>query len=496
LKEKCSGSEKNPRYPMDKPSSKQFRCHLLIIWAVALGYYLTYFRHGLVQLDEGVIFDSAERIMRGEEWAVDFLAHYGLVKSWLLAKLFAVTGVRIETERLLFIFMRLPALAVFYAIGLRIMPSRWSLCTTLAAALVPGHHFKIVVLLLIVVHIWLAFRWWETFHKRWAFALGFWATFSFWSRLENVHWLLLTGGLSLLAGLRLKSAARKQWAVHLGAFIAGAPAGIGILMPFFPGMKNYMLWVYRWIETSMRTEPIYRVPWPSPAALFSNPDTAATFLSLWAVLLTYVAAAVLLAITAKKAGRDPSWFYRIVLTLTGAAMLFTVFIISNLAHLLQFCSPAYLLFASIAYTAFSRLRNKPGKALVGGAFGVPAAAFLVYSVLLTHQPGVGSISLLWLAATPVKSRIGTVYATDPPGTPIQQVVNYIKENPRPKDTLFCYPGCGIINTMTGTRNPTMLNYHLPNFSYVFGPGLSDKIRRQVLDAEYFVYRPCAPGTPP
>lgn len=461
---------------------------LLLICVLTVLYHLLYYRHGLVQLDEGVIFDSAIKMMRGEKWGEDFFAHYGLINHYLLALLFKIAGVSIAAERFLFIATRLPAMVLVYAIGRRLLPSWPATAVTLISILVPGHIVKSTVPLLLLTEIWLVFKWWETEHKRWILAASFWGAFSIWFRPNDIFVLLAVSSMSVFVGMRLKKSPAKQWLYNILIFLSGAGAGIVLLLPFFPGMLNYYLGILKWIELSIRTaEPFYAVPWPSPSYLRMNADKAATFLCLWATVAVYGIAGIYILLKIRSARTDRSWFYVFKLTLSGAGAFHIVVLVSNLAHLVQVAIPAYVLFAYIGYRGWQSSKQPILRGALALSFSAVMALYLIYCVALTGQPGLGSIKLLKLADTPVESDIGAVYTTDPPATPMSSVINYIKKHTRADDPIFCFPGCAIINALSSRPNPTPMNYFVPNFLYCIDPDIVSKTLKTVLSAKYFVY---------
>ena len=466
---------------------EHFGRNVIIICLVATAYYLSYFRYGLAQIDEGVILDSAERMMKGDRFGIELFMHYGLLRAWLLSKVFIFTGVNFPAERIFFIAMRLPGLVLLYAVGRRIIPQGWAVGVTMVAVFVPGHLFKSTLLILIMFQIWLVFRWWENPGRFWAFAIGFWGAFSIWSRVETMFVMIPVGGLALLIGLWQKSSAAKEWKRHIIYFLLGVPVGVACLLPIFPGMAYFFVWTMRFMMLWYKSDIHFSTPWPMPSNLFMGLDRAATFVFFWAGVLTYVIALIDLLVKLKNSKGGALNYYRGMIALIGLSMFYNVFAQSNLGHLVQVCAPVYLLFGDFFSRALKVSHRLMVKILVSIGFGSLILFYLVYGVILTDSPGIGSFSLRKMCQAPINSRLGTVYFTEPTSSEIQGVVDYLVEHTDPGDPVIGYPGCLIVQVMAGRPNATMVTFFLPGTALFLSPHLPAEIRKQTLDAKYIVY---------
>lgn len=470
-----------------KSQKEHFIRDSTLICVVATAYYLSYFRYGLAQIDEGVIIDSAERLMKGDRYAVDLYLHYGLLRAWLLSKVFAVTGVNFTSERIFFIALRLPGLVLMYSVGRRFMPSGWSFAATLAAVFVPGHLFKSTLLIIIIGQIWLTFRWWETSSKIWTFLLGFWGPFTIWSRAESMFVITPVAFFSILVGLWLKQSPRKEWRSHALIFLIAVPIGFFCLYPIFPGILIYITWVLRFLVIVFTQEPYFYIPWPAPAYIFKGIDHAATFFCLWGAVIVYSCALLTTVLKIKESRDDDSWYHRFITATVGFSMFYNVFTQSNLAHMLQVAAPVYLLFAYFFHGSLKSVKSFSAKAAISVPFGVIAGLFFIYGLFLANLSDIGTITLRKTANTPINTGMGTVYFTDPPASSIQEVVDYLVEHTDPDDPVMGYPGCIILQVLARRPNATMMTYFLPNTEGFTGPAISAKVRKQTLDAHYMVY---------
>lgn len=476
---------------------RHFYRNLFIICVSAIVYYLLYFRRFLIQMDEGVILGAVDRLLQGQKWGTDFFAQYGFLKYWIMSKVFAVTGIGILSERFFFIALRLPALALMYAVGLRILPPRWAAGATVAAILIPGHLFKSDLMIITMLQIWLLFKWWENPQRRLAFAVGFAAAFSIWTRTEPMFVLLPAAFVCIYFGLRLKKNSHKEIALQSISFLAAIPIGVFCLRPIFPGMFIYFGWFYRFFESSIASKPSVTTNSPGLKNLIMGLDPAATFLCFAATLAIYGLYFVDSIRKRPEGQAASSRFYRIAICLTGGVMLYNALIQSNLAHLVQVCSPVYLLFADLFYRTKNKFEGRVPKLVTALFFGGIAVSYVLYGVWFTGYPDLGSFAQRRLATTPVNSRLGLVYTTDPPAAEINSVIGYIESHTLPDDPVICYPQCGMVQIMTGRPNPTMVTFFFSQLGYLLGPEITERVYKDTLKARYIIFfeRPTYLETP-
>jgi len=171
-------TDRNSRRASEPPRPAYLERGLpLIIFVVSL-LYLGLFRHYTVMdLDEGIVLQGAERILRGEVPYRDFFTFYTPGSIYLLASLFKLFGDSLNVARTSIAIAGAACAVVTYLLARRVCSRNIAL---LAAALTmtTGVAYRFLVLhnwyatLLSCLSIYAAVRFWESKKSWWAFVMG------------------------------------------------------------------------------------------------------------------------------------------------------------------------------------------------------------------------------------------------------------------------------------------------------------------------------------
>jgi len=149
---------------------------------------------GWIPHDEGLLGQSAERVMQGETPHVDFDDAYTGGQAWLHSLAFRVFGVNLYSIRLVLLAFSVLFVAVFYSLTQRLMPA-WcaGLVTLLAVAWSTPNYFAALPswynLYFAVFGVWALVRYDETRQLRWVFLAGAFGGVSFLFKLAGLYFI-------------------------------------------------------------------------------------------------------------------------------------------------------------------------------------------------------------------------------------------------------------------------------------------------------------------
>jgi 4-amino-4-deoxy-L-arabinose transferase-like glycosyltransferase len=207
------------------------KCVMLVVLLVSLAYLWLFRRFTMIDPDEGILLEGAQRILRGQVLYRDFFSFITPGSYYLLALLFEVFGNSIVVARTAVAFTGSVLSVMTYVLARRVCSRRTALLT---AAAVTGTCLPFRFL---AVHNWdstlwacgalyCAVRLVETPRKIWAFGMGSFASLAFLFEQSKGVGLMLGVGIGLLAISRLDRTER---------FLRGdviAALAVGLSWPF------------------------------------------------------------------------------------------------------------------------------------------------------------------------------------------------------------------------------------------------------------------------
>lgn len=394
--------------------------------------------------DEGLYLEGAVRVLHGEAPYRDFFAVTGPGAFWLLAALFHIFGVSLESARLLRALDLGALTGLTYWVAARLGRRSTAVCAALLFAALaiglPGG--------LVVNHRWEAS----------AFALAAVAAGMRLSERPNWTTAAAAGGLSILGAwctpsVGLVTAAMGVWilgnttlrktapgfaggVLAASAIPAAVLAGQGALGAMFQSMS--------WNSThySLTNRVVYGSMFDNPVKVLDTAHGAqlvTAALLLFATLLpAMLPPLVTLAwLPALRHPRRPECF----LLLCGAALVGSSLPRWDLMHLL-FVAPVFVVLAAVWLERHAR------------GLAAPAVALVALMPAVT----MGAISLAgagWRA--PVETPVGTLKTSPEIARQLRMCLGRIP----PGDTLFVFPYQAMFYFLTAARNPTRYSFLQP-----------------------------------
>jgi hypothetical protein len=176
---------------LGRGSKREF---LLIVWSLSALYALNFYNRGWVPHDEGVIAQSAERVLAGEIPHRDFDEIYTGGLTYLHAAAFKAFGINLISLRIILLVCFLGFVPALYALATRVTPPISATAVTLLGvvwslpnyfASVPSWYnlfFATFGTLALVWHV-------ETRYVRWLFAAGLFGGLSVLAKITGVYYI-------------------------------------------------------------------------------------------------------------------------------------------------------------------------------------------------------------------------------------------------------------------------------------------------------------------
>lgn len=161
-----------------RPEESRAECVIaLFVFLASFGYLCLFRRYNMMEPDEGIILQAAQRVLIGQVAYRDFFSFYTPGSFYFLAAIFKVFGSSIQVARTVLAATGAALSVLTYLIARRVCSRGWSL---VAAGLVTltSVAFRFLVLhnwdstLWASLAIYSALRWQETGRRRWAAAMG------------------------------------------------------------------------------------------------------------------------------------------------------------------------------------------------------------------------------------------------------------------------------------------------------------------------------------
>ena len=168
-----------------------------LIAGLSVAYYLSYYNCFLNVSDEGFLVNGALRVLDGQIPLADFHS-YTPGRYYLLASLFALFGVNLATERLMWVVLMALRNILVFSVSKRLMSPAISLAVTLTVMLVPGPWYNTFCSLLMFWHLEVLFRYLERPGLRGAAACGLVAGAAMYFREEYLIYSLMAGFVAVL----------------------------------------------------------------------------------------------------------------------------------------------------------------------------------------------------------------------------------------------------------------------------------------------------------
>ena len=458
-----TGSERTGRSP------REWGVVLLVFWLSCL-YLLPFYRYTVLNANEGIILQGAQRILTGQMPYRDFFSFFTPGSYYWMALLFKLFGNSIVTARIALVIYGGALSALTYLLARRVC-SRWSaLLATLPGLLIclPNQFF--------VMHNWdstlwallalyCAVRWLETLTRRngesrrpssWALATGlFTATTCLFEQSKGAGLALglaagfLIVSLSNRGGLRID---RKSLAALSLGFVLPVTATIGYFAArhALPQMATDLLWPFRhyapadklpygWIE----------VDWPSMfGGSWVQRGLSGLLVSPWFIICALPIFALPILVhsafqifTRPEAIRTRSYYVIVSAALCGLLLATLATGRPDVIHIM-YQVPAFALVlawaAEAAKTRFLRAARTMGVFYVLVSFGALAMAILLAALNGKYK---------------IETRRGVLRAAAP-----YTAFEYIQRRTAPGERILVYPYQPTYYYLTGTSSVSRYEY--------------------------------------
>lgn len=334
------------------------RLAALIVFALALCYFLSYMRYGFAY-DEGYLLDGVEKIMEGQVIYRDFHHTYAPGRFYLVAAAFSAFGKNLIVERVIFALLQALKCSLAFMLVFAVTRNGFALVAPILIMIAPG-----------------------PWHKVFFSSLGFLATYLVLTSIcRSLKWVLVCGaGVGLCAAFRQDTASFAVVGgiagilVHelgKGRGIAGSAARVGMLLAGIavvavPVLLYFHLehalgpMVHKMTKDGMIDNMTNRIPYPGLASRMGI--DAAYVRYILPVRLLFYLPFVVYALAAAVAVRYLAARRRTG-SLTGMIVILTVSVLafnqsmwrSDIGHLLQTMQYVYLLVAILLGVGYSSL---------------------------------------------------------------------------------------------------------------------------------------------
>jgi len=439
------------------------------IFALTLAYLWIFRRYTSIELDEGIVLEGAQRILRGDVLYRDFFSYFTPGSYYLLALLFKSFGSSFLVARTALVFFGGVYSTVTYLLARRVC-SRTS--AIIVAALVTlttlPNRFEVLhnwdSTLWACLAVYCAVRWLESPHWKWTFATGSFASLTFLFEQSKGAGLVLGLGAGLVA-ITLLDRRQNLWR---GKLSQGLAAGIAwpflLTVVYFGTQQSLYLMLTDWFWPLHHYSLANHVPygyqnWSESTrhALFGSGSLAVRAITV----LTVSSGFLLPALPLVALGLLVYW----VVQMRGAHGLRAVG-----AHYVLVCAALSGLLLSVVVGRADILHFRylmPLFALVLGWLmdgrGVPARLFgAIKPFFITYALTAFLLSAMpmLLHAVDARDQIQTrrglikVSARD-------TVVEYVQAHVAAGQQILVYPYLPLYYYLTATANPTRYEYFQP-----------------------------------
>ncbi len=188
---------------------------LALIMGLSVAYYLSYYNRFLNLSDEGFLVNGALRVLDGQIPLADFHS-YTPGRYYLLASLFALFGVNLAAERLMWIPLMALRNVLVFSVSKRLMSPAISLVVALTVILVPGPWYNTFCSLLMFWHLEALFRYLERPALRGAAVCGLVAGVAMYFREEYLIYSLAAGLVAILVAQLMRGSSPPESVMGAG----------------------------------------------------------------------------------------------------------------------------------------------------------------------------------------------------------------------------------------------------------------------------------------
>lgn len=425
--------------------------------ALAILWFLSYWRYNVSLTDEAHLVHQAGRLLEGEVPYRDFHSIYAPGRHLLAAFIFLFTGPSLLAVHAQHLVLRALSVGLAYALGRQVMRPLGALVPAVLLLLVPGAWHKVYYTLFSLLGL-LVLTWFYR-RPRVATAVGLGVTVSLACQFRQDVGVML-GILSLV--LLLIHGARGSRLRHLGAYLGSGVLTAGPLLVYLTisGALVDMVWL---LTLPVRTDsPRWEIP-RSMLTLGADRGamagrgmiSALTLVLLFTLIFVFLRCLWLLLRSRRMATRDALLFFIALIGLIGANQMFRY---DPAARLLQCGGPAYLLLAAI-FTESALGLGRIGRLGLLVPWGFTGLlGWQIWTVGPEMKLGLeytGSAAVRWIEERqPLEVRGETVYVPPAVGTTLQITRDVILNYTGDRKTLFVLGTDPLFYHWTGLRNPT------------------------------------------
>jgi 4-amino-4-deoxy-L-arabinose transferase-like glycosyltransferase len=435
-----------------------------LVFLIAMVYLCLFRRFSSRDLDEGIILQAAERVLRGQVPYRDFFIFYTPGSFYLQAAMFKVFGDSLAVARTGIAFVGAACSAVTYCLARRVCSRKISL---LAGALTAGFS---VTYRFVVVHNWYstfftslaiyaAVRLLESGKKRWAFLTGSLATLTV--LVEQSKGPALYGGLAL--GYLILLAARRKGLPTSSSIVAFAFGSIWPWAPtllYFASKHSIAVMLQDWFWPLHHYTQANHVFYGHLSLAEDVRDSLYTG-ALWVRIWKYVTLSPLLVIpvlplvgvvwlifSVKRLWTNkhssPETAYYVLMGAIGFGLLLSILIVrTDITDFVYLAPIWYVVLAwtlqegESKYTLLQKLRPY----------------LLVYICIAFGMMSFALLLSVNGAPVRIHTRRGVVETTNE-----ETVIPFVQARVPPGHELFVYPYLPLYNYLTATHSPTPLDY--------------------------------------
>ena len=480
------------------------------LFVLSAAYLFLFRRYSMMDPDEGIVLQGAQRILGGQVLYRDFFSFFAPGSYYLYALLFKLFGSSIIVARTALAVIGAGCSVISYVLARRV-------CSHAAAILL-----GIVVTLTTVPYRFLVLHNWDS--TLWACL----ATYAAVRLLESPNWgwaavlgsfvsltLLFeqSKGVTLAAGLGVGYIAieafggkSRLWTVRsMAGLVVGLLWPLGVTAAYFISQGAYgamlsdLAWPFRHYSIANRVPYGYQNWGPETQhQLFGTGSLPIRVVTLFAMSPCLVAVALpllalpLLAYWTVKLRRTPtscpeSRYYILISAALLGLLASVVAVRSDVVHFVYLQPLFLLILAWLVDGSGMPLRNPKNLRLVLGAL-VLCGFFLMGAALFVGRAGL---------APNLTTRRGAVITTSP-----DTVVPYFREHVKPGDTVLVYPYLPLYYYLTDTKSPSPYEYFQPGMSTpaqareIVSALDSQRVRVVLLETDFVKKIPTSwPGTP-
>ncbi len=434
------------------------------IFILSFTYLCVFRRFTMMEPDEGILLQGAQRILQGQILYRDFFSFFTPGSYYLLAFLFKLFGSSFLVARTALVFVGAVYSVFTYLVARRVCSRSSSLfaAAVVTATTLPYRFF--------VLHNWDSTLWAclalycslrliDRASWKWSFAAGTFASLTFLFEQSKGAGLILglVTGFMIIRFLKLRALSD----YHLSASLVGFALPFIITVVYFGSRHSLREMIADWTWPLAHYSTANRVTygyqgWSEATrhALFaSGPWLARVFYAitfspaLWIPLLPLLAIALLIywiGRTRRSNEQSPkSVYYILTCASLGGLLLSIVLVRADIIHFIYLQPGCCLVLAWVV----------DGRDIPGEWFR-KARLFLV--VCFAVSLGMFSLPLLMRAARApyeISTRRGRVKMTAK-----NAVLDYVQVRVKPGETVFVYPYLPLYYFLTNTQNPTRYEY--------------------------------------